>query len=252
MKTNISLRPRPARYLGVLASLGALLLLGGTAHLQAGSANWDFDPGDGDWNNDSNWTPAAAPNGPNDTATFDASNITDLFLSQDTEVDGIVFNGGASEYFITASPAFTFTLSGAGITNDSGAMQTFVVDVDAFGDAGVINFTNSATAGDMTTFLNNGGAVDGALGAQTNFFNSSSAGAGFFLTVGGSVSSAGGGNVQFHDNSTAASGEFTNNGAANGNNGGFVQFLDSSTAASGVFTNNGGTANGANGGATRF
>ncbi len=243
-KTN-NLRALPAWLLLLLLAMQSPQLL-------AASADWDPNPFDGDWNNDSNWTPAAAPNGPNDTATFDASNITDLFLSQDTEVDGIVFNNGASEYTITASPAFAFTLSGVGITNNSGAVQTFVVDVDAFGDAGVINFTNSATAGDMTTFLNNGAAVDGAPGAQTNFFNSSSAGAGFFLTVGGSVSGAGGGNVQFHDNSTAASGEFTNNGAVNGNNGGFVQFLNSSTAASGVFTNNGGMANGANGGATRF
>ncbi len=66
------------------------------------------------------------PNGPADTAIFGASNTTGLSLSANTEVDGIVFTPGASSYTISVAsfgPAFTLTISGAGITNNSGAAQ---------------------------------------------------------------------------------------------------------------------------------
>ncbi len=216
-----------------------------TPQLRAGSASWDPNPIDGDWNNNGNWTPATAPNGPSDTATFNSSSVPNLFLSANTEVDGMIFNPNASAYTIKANPAFTLTLSGVGITNNSGIMQNFVADVNASGTAGVINFRNSATAGAMTTFTNNGGTVNAGAGGQTVFFNSSSAGSGFFTNNGAAIGNATGGKTTFRDSSTAASGTFTTNGNAVANGlGGLISFLNSATAGQGHFTTNAATSGG--------
>ena len=89
------------------------------------------------------------PNGPADTATFATSNIRRPVISATTEVNGIVFNPGASAFTIT-SPFFSFTISGVGITNNSGITQNFVSGPT------VINFLNNATAGSLTHFTNTG------------------------------------------------------------------------------------------------
>ena len=86
-------------------------------------------------------------------------NTTGVSISANTEVNGIVFNSGASAFTITASPTFTLTISGIGITNNSGTAQNFVTAVDGAGNNGTIVFTNSATAGTLTVFTNEGGAV---------------------------------------------------------------------------------------------
>jgi hypothetical protein len=87
----------------------------------ASSATWDLNPGSGDWNTAANWTPVGVPNGPADIATFGLSNTTDVSISANTEVNEIVFTAAATNpYTITASPGLTLTISGAGITNNSG------------------------------------------------------------------------------------------------------------------------------------
>src|SRR6266478_1627393 len=106
------------KFIAALIGSGLILLLSAVAH--AGSATWDLNPGSGDWNNASNWTPITVPNGPADTATFGLSNTTAVSISADTTVDGITFEAGASAFTVTASPGFTLTLSGTGITNNSG------------------------------------------------------------------------------------------------------------------------------------
>src|SRR5512132_3480871 len=98
------------------------------------SAQWDLDPISGDWNTAANWTPMGVPNGPADTATFGLSNTTDVSISADTEVNGITFTAAATNpYTITANPALTLTISGTGITNNSGTTQKFVTGVDGAG-----------------------------------------------------------------------------------------------------------------------
>ena len=82
----------------------------------AGSATWQLNPVSGDWNTAANWTPPTITNGSADTATFDVSNQTSLTLSANTEVNGIVFNAGASAFTIALSGGLTLTLSGTGIT----------------------------------------------------------------------------------------------------------------------------------------
>src|SRR5262249_24118653 len=97
-----------------LVSIAFFLTL---ATVQAASATWNANPVDNDWNNPANWTPATVPNGPNDTATFNVSSITDISLSDAIEVEGIIFNPGGNPYTVTAT---NLTISGTGITNNSG------------------------------------------------------------------------------------------------------------------------------------
>src|SRR6266513_4175525 len=131
LSSSISLAvpsPRPGPRLPSLfvAIAMLLLLLSIASSTYADSATWKSSPATGDWNTAANWTPMTVPNGPSDTATFATSNRTAVSLSAYTEVNGIVFNAGASAFTITASPSFSLTISGVGITNNSGIVQNFV------------------------------------------------------------------------------------------------------------------------------
>src|SRR4030095_16532305 len=129
------------------------------------SAQWDLDPISGDWNTAPTGTPNGVPNGPADIATFDLSNTTDVSISANTEVNGITFTSAATNpYTITASPGLMLTISGAGITNNSGMTQNFVTVA-----GGEIRFTNNATSGNTVSISNQGGT--------TNFFDNSTGGA---------------------------------------------------------------------------
>jgi hypothetical protein len=262
--------------------LPAAMLVLSAQTSRAGSATWNLNPATGDWNTATNWTPATVPNGPSDTATFAFSNTTGVSISAFTEVNGIVFNAGASAFTITVIPTsqFTFTFSGTGIANNSGILQNFVSGANASGQTVFIGFTNSATAGNSTMFTNQGSAVSGAGGGvtvfsntatagngafinnsgvvsnagggQTQFLNSSIAGQGTFTNNGGVVSGAGGGIITFDATSSAGNGSFTNNDGVGGARGGLVQFFATSTAGDAIFTNNSGTVSGAEGGSTSF
>src|SRR6266702_2514224 len=199
----------------LLTAAAILTLLFSTASSSfAGSATWLASPPTGNWNHAANWTPATIPNGPSDTAFFASSTITGVSLSANTEVNGIVFNAGGSAFTITASPTFTLTLSGVGITNNSGITQNFITAVDGFGNLGIIQFTNTASAG-SGAFTNNGAVVgtdSGANGGFITFFGTSAAGNGTFTNNGGTVGGAFGGFTKFFDTATAGGGTFTNNG----------------------------------------
>jgi hypothetical protein len=93
------------------------------------SAQWDLDPISGDWNTAANWTPNGIPNGPADIATFGLSHTTNVSISENTEVDSIIFTAGATNpYTITEALGYTLTISGTGIVNNSGTMQNFVTE----------------------------------------------------------------------------------------------------------------------------
>src|SRR4030095_16893 len=113
------------------------------AHSFAGSATWNANPTSGDWNTAANWTPAVVPNGPTDIATFASSSLTNLSISAGIEGDKIVFCSGAAAFAINNTLAVGLTISGAGVTNNSGVLQNFVNQ-----GAGQLYFTNAATAGD--------------------------------------------------------------------------------------------------------
>ena len=183
----------------------------------ASSAQWDLDPVSGDWNTAANWTPMGIPNGPADVATFGLSLTTDVSISANTEVNGITFTPAATNPFtITASTGLTLTISGVGITNNSGTTQHFVTAVNGTGNRGQIIFTNSASAGSLTTFVNSG-ATAYPSGGGTFFYDSSTANSATINNNGGGLNAALGGVTSFFDTSTAAASTINNNpGATDG------------------------------------
>src|SRR3954468_11648930 len=125
----------------------------------AGSATWKQSPFSDDWYwPDDNWTPRTIPNGPSDTATFDTSNQTAISVSSyQPEISGIVFNPGASAFTFTLTPSTVLNIVGPGITNNSRSIQNFIAYQDQYSSyGGEIDFSNSATAGNRTTFTLNG------------------------------------------------------------------------------------------------
>ncbi len=218
----------------------------------ASSATWLLNPGSGDWNTATNWTPVTVPNGPSDTATFDTSNTTAVSLSANTEALTVFFSPAASPFTITSNPGFTLTINSGGVDNISAFIQRFVTAVNGAGQFGQIHLVNSATAGINTRFTNNGATV-AAVPGITNFYDTSSAGSATFFNNGGTAAMAGGGATQFLDTgTTAANGMFINNGAtATGGFGGATNFVNG-TAANGTFANYPGTVAGAGQGRTIF
>jgi hypothetical protein len=185
-----------------LTLAAALLSLVAQRHCLADSATWATNPTSGDWNTAANWTPHTVPNGTSDVATFGTSNVTNVINSNViVNLDSLVFNLSASQYTITAMDNIAFY--GTGIANGSGVMQSFV--------AGVFIFNNSATAGDMVSFISNGG--------DFFFNNTSSAGSGTFDITSGNLQA----HTFFFDSSTA--GDATINASASSD----IDFLDSST-----------------------
>src|SRR5439155_319029 len=222
-----------------LLSVFILMLTAQTS--RAGSATWKSSPASGDWNTATNWRPQTIPNGPSDTATFATSSTTSVSLSANTEVNGIVFNAGASAFTITAVPTLTLTVSGAGITNNSGVTQNFVTATDINGTQhGTIQFTNGATAGNGTGITDSGPEASDNPGGITQFFDSSSAGnAGIANTI-GSGGGFGGGGTEFYDNSSAGNGTFTCEAGQEGGEGSDVFFGEASTAENATLIANGG------------
>ncbi len=241
--SDSSLRPR-ARALLLTAAALLTLLLSTANSSHAGSATWLASPATGDWNTAGNWTAGGPPNGPSDTAFFATSNNTAISLSANSEVNATVFNAAGSAFTITASPMFTLTISGAGMTNNSGTTQNFVADIDGAGNFGTIAFTNSATAGSLTAFTANGSTLEGAPGGAIQFSGTSTASNGTFTINGGDgapdACGTQGGTMQFSGTSTAGNGIFTINAAtaacyASNPSGGLLEFFDSSTAGNGTF-----------------
>src|SRR4030095_9198542 len=116
---------------------------------------------------------------------------------QGTEVNELIFSPDASAFTITNER--DFTISGTGITNNSGIVQNFVVTVSLT----ALVLANSATAGDMTVFTATSG---NPFGGFIIFLNTSSAGHGTFVIEGSN--SQDGGALIFADDSTAANGSF--------------------------------------------
>jgi hypothetical protein len=143
----------------ILAAIRCSLIFLVPSVTYAISAQWDLDPISGDWNTAANWTPDGIPNGPADTATFGLSNTTDVSISEDTEVTGITFTPAATNpYSISVSSGLTLTLSGNGITNNSGIIHDFLVEDPNF-EGTQMRFTNSASAGNARITVGVGGGA---------------------------------------------------------------------------------------------
>src|ERR1051325_11166860 len=246
-----------------LSSLICILCFGLTIQSGfAGSATWQLDPISGDWNTAANWMPNTVPNGPSDTATFAVSNMTEVPLSSNVDVNGLVFDTGASAFTITTPPSLRLRVSGTGITNNSGVVQQFVLTAEdaLFGDRGTMRFTNTASAGELTTYTNARGIIgflDSASAAVATFINEgnqtlgwvgvtffsgdSSAGNATFYNNGSAAAFHYGGMTNFYDSSTGANGNFIIDGAVVEEGfGAVVRFFNTSTAGNATFTVNGG------------
>lgn len=202
----------------------------------AASGMWNLNPADGDWNRAANWSPVTVPNGPSDIATFGLSNTSSVFLSAMTELNGILFNPGASAYTIAAHSSFTLTFSGAGIVNNSGVTQNFIAPVSGLSGSGTLNritFTNNASAGDGTIFTIDGGDAEGINGGRIAFENNATASTATMIANGSSHPAASGGSLNFAGTSTASAATLIANGGINGGQGGRISFVGDS---------NGGTA----------
>ena len=194
----------------------------------AGSATWNLNPTSGDWNTAANWTPNTVPDNPSDTATFDVSDITDISVTPVIDVAEIIFDPGASGFTIS-SPG-TLNLHGAGVTNNSGVEQNFIVP----GLGAEIHFYESATAGEDTVFTQTGpSSVETTIIA---FHQTSSAGSATFISEGNAQASSG---TWFFDSATAGNGMFINQ--PGDFNGGDTIFFDGATAANATFDCLGGT-----------
>ena len=140
----------------VLAAIRCSLLFVVPSVTYAISTQWDLDPISGDWNTAANWTPNGVPNGPADTATFGLSHTSDVSISANTEVNSIIFTPAATNpYTITVNAGVTLTLSGTGITNNSGGAQTLVIGSDDNAELAQLHFTHGATAGNATIDFSN-------------------------------------------------------------------------------------------------
>jgi hypothetical protein len=148
----------------------------------AGTAQWNLNPTSGDWNTAANWTPMTVPNGSADIATFAFSNNTDVSISANTEVNGIIFTPAAtSPYLIEVPSNLTLTLGGTGIANNSGIQHTFFLSsMDGellFTDTS--SASNSTIEGDgLTMFLNSSTAANSSIFDSNGpgFFDNSTAG----------------------------------------------------------------------------
>src|SRR5215467_11960600 len=222
----------------LLSTAAILTLLLSTASSSfAGSATWNASAANDEWFNVNNWVQRTIPNSPSDTATFASSNRTSIdIFAFDMELNGIVFNPGASAFTIATNLQATtlqLIISGVGITNNSGVVQNFVLT----NPATQMFFINNATAGSLTAFtggqISFGGTSTAGNATFTNnifitFSNDTTAGDATFNIIDGGV-------IIFDGNSTAGNGTFTNPG--------FIQFgetpFDASTAGNGTFANPG-------------
>jgi autotransporter-associated beta strand protein len=157
------------------------------------------------------------------------------------ELNGIVFNAGASSFTIRVilglggTPPESLNISGVGISNNSDIAQNFLVG----GEGTSVNFLNNATAGNQTVFV----LTSPGIGRNIiSFGGSSSADHGTFTIQGADVFSS---SLNFTENSTAAHGTFTVQGANQAlpilTQPGNLNFSGSSSADQGTFTVQGGT-----------
>jgi autotransporter-associated beta strand protein len=203
----------------------------------APAQTWLAAPGSNDWNTAANWVPANVPDSPGGTAVFVVSTITDPTVNSLVDIDGVTFNAGASTY--TINNLGGITLGGAGIVNNSVAVQTI-------SNGRSLDFTGASSAGNVV--LNNNTALLSSIG----FRDTSTAATSTINNTNSQVV------VTFYDNATAGSATITNSGAGSLvnfrgqssaltstiNNLGLTttsitDFFDTSTAGSAVLNNNG-------------
>ena len=216
------------------------------------------------WSNPNNWTagvPASTPAANFDVIMLGPGNTTNTAEHFAYYLNTLQFPSGAPSFLIHLK---NVTLTGPGITNDSGVIQTLEVDT-GHGQGGVLSFGNgtfgASTAGSSIQISNDGSTISGdaplSSGGSTTFFRTSSAGQATINNNAAQAFDTGVGNTTFRDNSTAGNATVNNlGGGAFGFGGGRTDFFGSSSAGSATIINFAAPSNGdissGNGGTTRF
>lgn len=234
-----------------------MLALDALNTVDAGSATWNANPVDNNWNNPANWIPPTVPEEKGDIATFGPSSITSLSFSADVIVSGVVFQPDASEYTITVSRhskiIYVIGNPDGAITNQSGKVQKFVgvgtvCPRHCSGDAFWFQGISVGPLLDFTAAASNIRFVDQVGPVTANFTIRAARQAGSF--PGSLVFTSLGGNTD------AGNSTITLEGASvDGAQGGQAIFAASSgfgSAGNAVITANGGTTTGALGGSVTF
>jgi autotransporter-associated beta strand protein len=231
---------------------------------QAGSATWSPTAASADWHNAANWNPQTVPTSPADIASFGQSSRTEVLLAETpVQLSEVAFQFGASSYVINNTSPFMH-LQGAGVRNDSGVEQRFLIGRDRFSNSSNMTFNNGATAGTGTRYDNDGmmlfnhastagagtffvfGSINAASPPSIRFYNSASAGHATFNIAGGREPSTAGGAVMFNDTTLATFAKFAVNGTdVAGAYGGRLEFWQNSAAAQATATANGSRVNNA-------
>jgi autotransporter-associated beta strand protein len=197
--------------IGLLASaalcLGSFLAVMPAA---AQDATWLASPGDGDFNNAANWSPATVPMvsfGVGPTASFGASSVTAITMAipgfGTHNIGGITLNSGASAYTIDNSQATNingagFIINGGSLTFVNNSVSLFFQNASTLGTATLVNNTFMEML-DTSTFGN--GVVNNTNGI-IQIFNSASAGNATINNIHG--------DLQFWQNTTGGNAAITN------------------------------------------
>ncbi len=216
------------RFLGGMVG-GILLVCVTTIGIHATTSTWTGAI-NGDLNNAGNWNNGV----PSDIAIFSATAITTPSNSSAIGLNSLQFDASAPAYNITVA---NHSISGGGITNQSGQQQHFLVD------GGVMSLNSNTIDAGIIISVSNNGALDfsgGTAGSatitnNTGFFNPQVAGVNFVNASAGnaSIANSGQGEVTFRD-SDAGNAIITNSGE------GTIDFIDSSAGLAHI-TSTGGT-----------
>jgi fibronectin-binding autotransporter adhesin len=158
-------------------------LLGTTMLLPLGATGQTWVGTTGTYESAANWTPATVPSGAAATATFSSTGTSTITVGGFHNAGAFAFDSSAQAYTFTIASSATLVLEGAGITNNSGQTQTFVLS----SGSSRMSFDNSATAGDAHLQLS----------AGLVFFNDAS-------SAGTAVIDINGGAVQLADTASLA------------------------------------------------
>lgn len=213
------------RVLMASTALTALVLASGMSIEPAAALDgvWIATPVNNNFNDGQNWDSGSLPTG---TASFGASNTTNITVTSSATLGEMVFDAGASNY--TFSTTFqTVTFAGRGIVINGGS-ATFNMTGGMFV---AMSFWNSSTAGTATitgSGLSFFGQSSGGFANITNdsisLSNSATLG---FATVNNL------GSLVLFDNSTAGNATIDNHGS--------VEFVNASNAGSAAIANRSGS-----------
>ena len=169
-------------------------------------------------------------------------------------VGSIVFEPGASSCNFTVYEG-QFALSGVGISNNSGTLQNFDINWICFscgvGYPNTIEFYNTATAGELTSFTLEPPISSETFAGQLVFWDSSNAGSAVINNLGSNVSSYSA-ETYFFDTSSAENAMVINGGSSASYAPGRVSFYGTSTAGHATIINNGALSPDGDGGLTWF